>query len=251
MISAPSRTILRRSRSRFFSFALLLAIFVIAPKLRADEPYARSRDYDLQHSKIVLRFDVEQRKVLGDVTHSLAILRDGTAKIAFDSVGLTIQSVAVNKSPARFETPWGKLIIPLPTPAKAGDKFDVAIRYEGHPAKGLYFILPDKDYPHRPRLLDHRFERQARECHRRRQGPQNLVLERVPPQLHLPDHRRRRRIRRSERHLARNSRHVLRAQGPRRSPAHQLRPHSGDAGTLQQKIWRRLPVGKIRAGHGR
>src|SRR6266849_5922455 len=106
MISARTRTSLVRSRSRHFSFAALLAIFIIALQLRADEPYARSRDYDLQHSKIALRFDVEQKKILGDVTHSLSILRDGTAKIAFDSVGLTIQSVTVNKSPAKFETPW-------------------------------------------------------------------------------------------------------------------------------------------------
>jgi len=153
MISEPSRTVLRRSRLRYLSIAALLAIIVIALQLRADEPFARSRDYDLQHSKIALRFDLEQKKVLGDVTHSLAVLRDGTTKISFDSVGLTIQSVTVNKSPAKFETPWGKLIIPLPAPAKAGDKFDVAIHYEGKPAKGLYFILPDKDYPDRPKQI--------------------------------------------------------------------------------------------------
>jgi aminopeptidase N len=154
MISEPCRTILcGRSRLRCLSFAGLLAILVIALHLRADEPYARSRDYDLQHSKIALQFDTDQRKIMGDVTHSLSILRDGTTKIAFDSVGLTIQSVTVNKSPAKFETPEGKLIVPLPAPAKAGDKFDVAIHYEGKPVKGLYFILPDKDYPDRPKQV--------------------------------------------------------------------------------------------------
>jgi aminopeptidase N len=154
MISDSVCTTLRqRSRPRVFSFAVLLAIFVIALQLRADEPYARTRDYDLQHSKISLRFDVDQKKVMGDVTHTLSILRDGATKIVFDSVGLTIQTVTVNKSPAKFETAWGKLIVPLPAAAKTGDKFDVAIRYEGKPAKGLYFILPDKDYPDRPKQI--------------------------------------------------------------------------------------------------
>src|SRR5216110_1857231 len=125
----------------FLALAVLLACFLAAPKLLADEPYARSRDYDLQHSRIALRFDLEQKKVLGDVTHSLSILRDGTAKIAFDSVGLTIQNVTVNKSSAKFETTTDKLIVPLPSAAKAGEKFDVAIRYEGKPTKGMYFIL--------------------------------------------------------------------------------------------------------------
>jgi aminopeptidase N len=139
-----------RSRPVFLALAALLAIFVAAPRLSADEPYARSRDYDLQHSKIALRFNLEQRTVLGEVTHSLSILRDGTAKIVFDSTGLTIQKVTVNKAAAKFETTAEKLIIPLAPEAKVGDKFEIAIRYEGKPTKGMYFILPDKDYPDRP-----------------------------------------------------------------------------------------------------
>jgi aminopeptidase N len=138
------------SRPAFLALAALLAIFIAAPQLRADEPYARSRDYDLQHSKIALRFDLEQKKVLGEVTHSLSILRDGTAKIVFDSAGLTIQKVAVNKAPAKFETTADKLIIPLAAEAKSGERFDITIKYEGKPTKGMYFILPDKDYPDRP-----------------------------------------------------------------------------------------------------
>lgn len=139
-----------RSRPAFLALAALLTSSIAAPQLFADEPYARSRDYDLQHSKIALRFDLEQKKVLGEVTHSLSMLRDGTAKIIFDSAGLTIQSVTLNKAAAKFETSSDKLSIPLPSAAKAGDRFDVAIRYEGRPTKGIYFILPDKDYPDRP-----------------------------------------------------------------------------------------------------
>src|SRR5882762_894991 len=140
----------RRSRPLFLALPAMLAIFIAAPQLPADEPYARSRDYDLQHSKISLRFDLEQKKVLGEVTHSLSILRDGTAKIVFDSAGLTIQKVIVNKAAAKFETTAEKLIIPLAAEAKTGDKFEITIRYEGRPTKGMYFILPDKDYPDRP-----------------------------------------------------------------------------------------------------
>ena len=99
-----------------------------------------------------MRFDVDQKKVIGEVTHTLAILRNNTSSIAFDSVGLTIQSVTVNKSTAKFETTPTKLLISIPA-AKSGDKFDIVIRYEGRPSKGLYFILPDKDYPDRPRQI--------------------------------------------------------------------------------------------------
>src|SRR5580692_8660444 len=146
----PFRRAAHRSHSRLLAAAIFATLIFAALRLQADEPYARSRDYDLQHSKIALRFDVDQKKVLGDVTHSLFILRDGTAKISFDSVGLTIQSVTLNKSAAKFETSSDKLIISLPAAAKSGDKFEITIRYEGKPAKGMYFILPDKDYPDRP-----------------------------------------------------------------------------------------------------
>ena len=151
MIMEPS-PINHRARQTMAAAAWLALIFS-APRIRADEPYARSRDYDLQHSKIVLRFDLEEKKVLGDVTHTVSILQDNTSKVAFDSVGLTIQSVTVNKSPAKFETTAAKVIVPLPASAHPGEKFEIEIRYEGNPAKGLYFILPDKNYPDRPKQI--------------------------------------------------------------------------------------------------
>jgi len=135
----------------------LLAVIAFAALLcgatvRADEPFARSRDYDLQHSRIILKFDVAQKMVIGDVTHSLSILRS-TASLAFDSAGLTIQSVSLNKATAKFESKDHKLTVPLPTTAKPGDKFEVEIKYQVKATKGMYFILPDKDYPDRPKQI--------------------------------------------------------------------------------------------------
>jgi aminopeptidase N len=121
--------------------------------LRADEPYARSKDYDLQHSKVALRFDLDQRKVIGDVTHTVSLLRDGLDKICFDSVGLEIESVQVNRNKASFETTDAKLVVTLPKASKAGEKYDIEIKYEGKPTKGLYFILPDKNYPDTPKQV--------------------------------------------------------------------------------------------------
>lgn len=138
------------NRAMILATAAISAILCVPLHFRADEPYARSREYDLQHSKMALRFDIEQKKVLGDVTHSLSILREGASKIAFDSVALTIQSVSVNRAVAKFESTADKLIVALPAVAHAGEKYEIEIRYEGKPAKGLYFILPDKEYPDRP-----------------------------------------------------------------------------------------------------
>jgi aminopeptidase N len=134
---------------------LILTAFaaaLLSSPIHADEPYAPSRDYDLQHSRISLRFDLDQKKVTGEVTHSLTLFHNSTSKISFDAAGLNIQSVTINKSPAKFETDTtrNKLIVDLPAPAAAGSKLDVTIRYDAKPTKGLYFILPNKDYPDRP-----------------------------------------------------------------------------------------------------
>jgi len=128
----------------------LMVLLASGSLLRGDEPYARSKNYDLEHSKVALRFEPEQKKVIGDVTHTLTLLRDGLEKISFDSVGLQIESVRLNRSEAKFEITDTKLIVALPKDAKAGAKYDVEIKYHGVPTKGLYFILPNKDYPNRP-----------------------------------------------------------------------------------------------------
>jgi aminopeptidase N len=133
--------------------SLVFAMVLLAMPGRADEPYARSKDYDLQHSKIALKFEVDQKKVIGDVTHNVSILKDGTSKLEFDSVGLSIQSVTLNKGTAKFETTDKKLIVPLSHAAKNGEKFEVEIKYEGKTSKGAYFILPDKDYPNQPKEI--------------------------------------------------------------------------------------------------
>jgi aminopeptidase N len=142
-----------RSRKTILGVILWFTLIAGALPLRADEPYSRTRDYDLQHSKIALRFDLDQRKVIGDVTHTLSILRDNISKVSFDSVGLDIHSVTINKSPAKFETTSAKLVVFVPPALRPGDKFEIEIRYEGKPTKGLYFIVPDKDDTDRPRQI--------------------------------------------------------------------------------------------------
>src|SRR5438270_8429984 len=102
MRSAVTRNV-KQIRLVILAPLAIAALAIVSAHLYADEPYARNRQYDLQHSRIALRFDVQQKKVVGDVTHTLAILHD-TSKIEFDSVGLNIQNVSVTKARTKFET---------------------------------------------------------------------------------------------------------------------------------------------------
>jgi aminopeptidase N len=135
------------------ALAVLLALSFGARKLHADEPYARDRNYHLEHARLSLRFDTEQRKIFGEVTHRVVALRESVTRLDFDSVGLAIGAVTIDGRPAKFATTPTKLLIPLDPPAHLGQACEITIRYEGQPRRGLYFILPDKDYPNRPKEI--------------------------------------------------------------------------------------------------
>ena len=76
--------------------AAISVILLIPAKGRADEPYARSRDYDLQHVKTHLWFDFDHKSFHGEVTHSVAMLHDNVSEIQFDSVDLKIDAVTLD-----------------------------------------------------------------------------------------------------------------------------------------------------------
>jgi len=154
-IITSGRPVSRRlaAQKRLAVAAILVAVLAIAGAGRADQPFAPSRDYDLEHSTIRLAFDAEQRKVIGDVAHRIAMLRDGADRVTFDSVGLRMESVTLDGAPARYELTPGQLSVQIPAPARRGDVHTVEIRYDGSPRQGLFFILPDKNYPDRPRQI--------------------------------------------------------------------------------------------------
>ena len=140
----------KKLRSRAYLTATVLgAAALLGAVARADRPYAPSRDYHLEDVRVSLRFDLDQRKVIGDVTHTLSTLRAGETHLDFDCAELTVSSARVNGKDAKFDLRDDKLRVQLAQPANSGEKFEVELKYEGKPTSGLYFILPDKDDPGR------------------------------------------------------------------------------------------------------
>ena len=132
------------------ALVLLFAALAGAPLARADRPYAPSRDYDLQNIRTHLWFDLAHRAIRGEVTESVSTLRDDVSKLSFDSTGLDISAVTVDGVTAPYTVTSDQLIVSLAHPAARGTHFDVFIRYTGQPKKGIFFILPDKNYPRLP-----------------------------------------------------------------------------------------------------
>ena len=136
-----------------FAGAVLVVAVLLGAVARADRPYAPSRDYHLQNVHVSLHFDLDQRKVIGDVTHTLSTLRDGVTFLEFDCSELQVSSARVNGKDATFDLHDDKLRVQLAHPSKSGEKFEVELKYEGKPTSGLYFILPDKDDPGRAKEI--------------------------------------------------------------------------------------------------
>ena len=128
---------------------------------RADEPYAPSRDYDLQDIRTHLWFDGASRQFRGEVTERVAALRAGVVDLKFDSVGLNIQDVTVDGAPSKFSTTAAQLIVSLARPTTRGDRHEILIRYSGQPKRGLYFILPIKIIRTNPRKFGPKAKRRT------------------------------------------------------------------------------------------
>ena len=144
----------KKVRSRASLSAAVLGVAILLGAVaRADRPYAPSRDYHLENVRVSLHFDLDQRKVIGDVTHTLSTLRAGVTHLDFDCAELTVSSARVNGKDAPFDLRDDKLRVQLDQPAKSGEKFEVELKYEGKPTSGLYFILPDKDDPGRAKEI--------------------------------------------------------------------------------------------------
>lgn len=134
--------------------AAALSVAAAIPRASlADEPYARSRDYSLENVRTHLWFDLDQRKVRGEVAESVSMLRDGVSQLKFDSVDLKIQGVTLDGKTAKFATTPNELVVSLERASARRERHEVFIRYEGQPKRGLYFILPDKNYPDRPKEI--------------------------------------------------------------------------------------------------
>lgn len=123
----------------------------------AVKKYARPRDYDLQHLKLVFDVNTADRSAKGIVTHTLVPLRDDVSSLIFDAgSNLKIEAVRVNGMDTRFVHENNLLTV---TPALKPDRTKattVEIAYSlpnsrqgGGPngSEGLQWIIPAERNP--------------------------------------------------------------------------------------------------------
>ncbi|MGZ3540181.1 MAG: M1 family aminopeptidase [Vulcanimicrobiaceae bacterium] len=146
---------------RFCATAAIVLAFVetavAAPPKTHPRPYGRgkafyhrteSAPYRFANTVLKLSFDVPHGIVHGQATNVIYPKSDGLKSVAFDSQGLRYSSVTVNGAPAKYRAQDDRLTIDLAQPANTGEKLAIVATYSAAPTRGVYFIRPDKFYPH-------------------------------------------------------------------------------------------------------
>jgi len=137
-----------RDAVRVFA-AIALAIAALFAAGHGGSTLRPSRDYHLQNVRVALRFDLDQRKVMGEVTHTSPRYADGlTPWILMRE--LTISSARVNGKDTTFELRKTSSR-DLAQTRKSRRKVRGESPVRRQTTTGLFFILPDKDDPGRPK----------------------------------------------------------------------------------------------------
>ncbi len=113
--------------------------------------YTPDRPGQVEHIALDLSFDIPQRRYTGTCRIRLNPVRSGIDRLTLDAVNLDIHSVHMGDLTQAFDYDGEQLSIRLSSGTVAGQRLEVAIAYSvDNPQRGLYFIGPDTDYPHKP-----------------------------------------------------------------------------------------------------
>jgi aminopeptidase N len=116
----------------------------------ATEHYAADRAVRAEHLKLEVDLDFERERLSGTCTLHLLAVRE-VERVELDAIAFDVDWVEVDGRRAEFENTGEKVRVILPKPLAPETKAKVAVRYQAHPQRGLYFWGPDEGYPHRPR----------------------------------------------------------------------------------------------------
>ena len=122
----------------------------------------RSRDFDQQHIRLELAFDLEDRKFTGRVVHRLVpFVPLGT--IELDAADMKIVKAVLvgdggreleGSKPLEFAHGGNRLSVTLDRSYSSGETVGLAIDYlVDEPEHGVHFVLPEAAEPDQPRML--------------------------------------------------------------------------------------------------
>ncbi len=121
------------------------------PMPGAKPKYPRDKAFNLHHVRLEVELDFHRKRVSGASSLTISPVAEGLEAIELDAIELTILGAALPTGEALpFEMGDATVKVRLPKALPLGQRATIAVRYEGAPRKGLYFIAPDDAYPKKP-----------------------------------------------------------------------------------------------------
>jgi aminopeptidase N len=113
--------------------------------------YNPDRPGQVEHIFLDLSLDIPNQSYYGNCAIALKPIRSGINRLLLDAVNLNIESVRVDDVIHKFDYDGQQLSIKLNSPTQIDQTLLIAIAYSVEkPQRGIYFIQPDKHYPHKP-----------------------------------------------------------------------------------------------------
>lgn len=119
--------------------------------------YPPQRQYDLQHLRLDLTFDLEAGTIAGTATNTLSPLLPGLDHLVFHAAELDVKRIRLaggqQDLPFTTDPSARTLTVQLGRAYGPQDRLDVVFEYSAKPRAGLYFVQPDRGYPDKPRQV--------------------------------------------------------------------------------------------------
>ncbi|MGH7997992.1 MAG: M1 family metallopeptidase, partial [Brasilonema sp.] len=113
--------------------------------------YNPDRPGQVEHIFLDLSLDILNKRYNGRCSITLKPIRTNVNRLNLDAVSLDIESVQVDGKAQNFDYDGQQLSIQLESPTEVNKSIVIVIAYSvDKPQRGLYFIQPDKHYPHKP-----------------------------------------------------------------------------------------------------
>ncbi|AFY60791.1 M1 family metallopeptidase [Synechococcus sp. PCC 6312] len=113
--------------------------------------YNPDRPGQVEHIFLDLNLDLQQQQCWGTCQIRLNPIVPGLEQLTLDAVNQNIKGVWINDQSVNYSYDGEQLIIALAHPPTPGQPITIKIDYHlDHPQRGLYFVLPNEHYPHKP-----------------------------------------------------------------------------------------------------
>lgn len=111
--------------------------------------HAPNREFHMSNIVIRLHFNMNTETVYSKVSETITPFRTALDSIHLNAVAMHIDAVSMNGAELNYRYDGRILTIFFPKPYGLNDKLTYTITYSTHPSQGIFFVTPNRAYPHR------------------------------------------------------------------------------------------------------